>query len=88
MSRHDAESEFHEELAALLARLRPELVAICCGHCLSPKETEDVIYENAFALARQWRGLKSEERSAWLLATVEAHCRRLTERRAAKSQEH
>jgi hypothetical protein len=88
MSRHEAESEFHQELTALLARLRPELVAICSGHCLTPKQTEDVIYENAFELARQWQALNPDERSGRLLGTVETHCRRLTERQAAHSLEN
>ena len=88
MRRHEAESELHEELAALLARLRPDLVAVCSGHCLTPKETEDVIYENALLLARQWKGLEPAEREDRLLGAVDQHCRRLTERRMAKNPEN
>lgn len=87
MSRHEPGDERHKDLAALLARIRPELVALCCRHCLTPQETEDVIYENAFFLARRWRGTAPEKRAAWLLAAVEEHCRRLDEHRAERTRE-
>jgi hypothetical protein len=87
MSGHEPGDELREDLAALLARIRPELVALCCQHCLTPEETQDVIYENSFFLARRWRRTAPEKRAAWLLAAVEEHCRRQDERRAQQTRE-
>jgi hypothetical protein len=87
MARHEPPSAFSQDLAALLARLRPALTEICRRHCLTPAETDAVVYENALFLARRWERLEGEDRGAWLLAIVEEHCRRLTERRAAETQE-
>ena len=88
MASHEPPSAFSRDLAALLARLRPALTEICTRHCLTPEETDAVVYENALSLARRWDRLEGEDRGEWLLAAVEEHCRRLTERRAVETQEN